>query len=435
MAETTRRSFLQQSGAGVAGAVALNAAVGVRAASVSEKIGMAAIGTGGQGTNLARSFSKQKDVEIHMVCDTDRLRAERAARDVGSITGKTPRVVQDLREVLDNQSIDAVTVATPDHWHGPATLLAVEAGKHVYVEKPCAHNVREGRLMVEASRRHNKVIQVGTQSRSSPAIQEAMSLLHDGAIGDVLVAKAWNSQRRRNIGHAQPGDPPSDLWVGPAPLLPYQSNRLHYNWHWWFNFGTGDAGNDGVHDIDIARWGLGVDVHPSTIASLGGKYYFDDEQEFPDTQYVAFDYPGDGTLGQKKQLIFEHRIWSPYRQEGYENGNAFYGTEGMLLLGKNDGWKLYGPRNKLIKSHSAGGMGEPHHRNFLDCIKNVKRPNADIGIGHLSAALCHLGTIAARKGRSLEFNPQTEQIQGDDDANALVRREYRDGHWAVPRGV
>lgn len=433
----TRRSFLKESGAGVAGAAALSWTGPVPAASQTDKILVGAIGLGGQGTYLAKSFAKQKDVDVAYVCDPDSRRAERAAGAVEAIRGKRPQVVTDLRHILDDRSIDAVTVATPDHWHGPATLLACEAGKHVYVEKPCAHNVREGRLMVEAARRHDRVVQVGTQSRSSEPVIEAMNLLREGAIGEVLVAKAWNSQKRANIGQARPSQPPKeldyDLWVGPAPLMPYQSNLLHYHWHWWYAFGTGDIGNDGVHDIDIARWGLGVETHPSTVASLGGKYFFDDDQQFPDTHYVVFEYPGDGTVGERRQLIFEQRIWSPYRQEGCANGNAFYGTKGMLLLGKNDGWKLFGPRNELLKSSDPGGMGEPHHRNFLDCIKNGQRPHADITIGHRSATLCHLGNIAARLGRTLQFDSHRERIPDDEQADDLLHREYRTGHWAVPR--
>ncbi|MEX0712528.1 MAG: Gfo/Idh/MocA family oxidoreductase, partial [Pirellulales bacterium] len=386
-----------------------------------------------------RSFAAQEDVELAFVCDPDQARAESAAKEAASVTGKPPQVVGDLRRVLDDPRVQAVTVATPDHWHGPATLLALAAGKHVYVEKPCAHNVREGRLMVEAARRHDRVVQVGTQSRTAPHVLRAMQLLAEGAIGQVLVAKAWNSQRRGNIGHASPSDPPAgfdyDMWLGPAPAVPFQTNRHHYHWHWWYDFGTGDFGNDGVHDIDIARWGLGVAEHPSRIAALGGKYHFEDDQQFPDTQYVVFEYPGDGQVGHKRQLIFEQRIWSPYRQEGYENGNAFYGTDGMLLLGKNDGWQLFGPRNKPGETMPAQGIGPPHHRNFLECIKSGSRPNADIEIGHLSAALCHLGNIATRVGRVLAFDPRAEQILNDEEAGRLITRVYRDGHWAVPNAA
>lgn len=441
-----RREFLKTASVGAAAVAAAQVATTSLADEKSkasptdaQKTVMGWIGCGGQATNLLKSFVEQPDVTIAYVCDPETERAKNLAQIVESATGKVPMIVADMRRVLDDKSVDAVCVATPDHWHAPATILACDAGKHVYVEKPCSHNIREGRLMIEAARRNNRIVQVGTQSRSSPAVIEAIELLRSGAIGDVLVAKVWNSQLRRDIGHGQPGQQPDgldyDLWIGPAPMVPFQANRIHYGWHWWFDFGTGDMGNDGVHDIDIARWGLAVDTHPAVITATGGKFFFDDDQQFPDTQYVVFDYPGDGAVKHKKQLIFEQRIWSPYRQEGLENGNAFYGTEGMLVLGKGDGWKLYGPKNQLRKSAEKSGMGLPHHRDFLEAIRTDRHPNADIEIAHLSTALCHLGNIGARLGRTLHFDPAAERFVDDDEANALVRRQYRDGHWAVPRGV
>jgi len=395
------------------------------------------IGPGGHGSGLLASFVAQKDVEVVYVCDPDADRMNQAARVVEQAAGKAPKAVADLRRVLDDKEVDAVVVATPDHWHAPATILACEAGKHVYVEKPCSHNIREGRLMVEAARRNGRVVQVGTQSRSAEYIVRAMQLLREGAIGDILAAKAWNSQLRRDIGKVKPTEPPAhldfDLWVGPTPMVPYQSNLLHSTWRWFFAFGSGDIGNDGVHDIDIARWGLGVETHPNTVAAIGGKYFFDDDQQFPDTQYVVYEY-GTAEAG-KKQLVYEQRLWSPYGQEGYENGNAFYGTKGMLILGKQEGWQLYGPRNERRDQMKGQLDGAVHHRDFLDCIRTGRRPHADIEIGHLSATLAHLGNIAARVRRVIHFDPQTERIVGDEEANGLVRREYRAGHWAVPKGV
>lgn len=434
-----RREFLKQAGFGVAGTAALLATQSLQAAGANDKLVFGAIGCGGQGSAIARSFAGQPDCRVAYVCDPDRARAEKLAAEIKEIQGAQPEIVADLRKILDDKSVDAVTIGTPDHWHAPAAILACAAGKHVYVEKPCSHNVREGRLMIEAARKANRVVQVGTQSRSAAHVRKAAEALRSGAIGDVLVAKAWNSQRRGSIGHAAPSEPPSgfdyDLWVGPAPMTPFQPNRHHYGWHWWFAFGTGDMGNDGVHDIDIARFGLGVETHPTTITAIGGKYAYDDDQQFPDTQYVLFEYPGAGGVGQRRQLIYEQRLWSNYKQEGFENGNAFYGTNGMMLLGKKEGWKLFGPKNQLIDSMEPESLGLPHHRNFIECVRSGAKPNADIEINHLSTALCHLGNLACRVGRRLEFDPQTEQFRGDDEANALLRREYREGHWAVPRGV
>jgi len=424
MSVTSRREFLVQ--AGVA-SVALGAAP-----QANDRITVGVIGCGGMGTSHAKTLAARKDVSIAYVCDPDSTRAAAAAKAVEALTGKAPAAVPDLRKVLDDKAVDAVWIATCDHWHAPAAILAADAGKHVYVEKPCSHNVREGRLMIEAARRNKKVMQVGTQRRSSEFAQKAVQALREGVIGEVLVAKVWNSQLRRNIGRAKPGEAPKhldfDLWTGPAPARPYQSNLLHYNWHWFFDFGTGDMGNDGVHQIDVARWGLGVETHPTSAAALGGKYFFDDDQQFPDTQYAVFEYGG------KKQLVYEQRIWSPYSQEGEDNGNAFYGTKGMMTLGRA-GWQVFGPKNEPGPS-MKGTLGlEPHHSNFLGCIKSGARPAADIEINHLSSTLCHLGNLAARLGRTLRFDPDREQVLGDEEANRLVRRTYRDGHWAAPKGI
>lgn len=436
MSKPNRRKFLKQGGVILAGTAALGlTSRAQQTPGANEKIIIGLIGPGGMGTNLLKSFAAQNDVEIAYVCDVDSDRMNKAAQTAEDISKRRPKTVNDLRRVLDDKSVDAVVIATPDHWHAPATILACDAGKHVYVEKPCSHNIREGRLMIEAARNHARVVQVGTQSRSTEHVRKAMELLHGGAIGEILVAKAWNSQLRGSIGHANPAPPPAnldfDLWVGPAPMVPYQSNLLHASWRWWHAFGAGDMGNDGVHEIDIARWGLGVDTHPSTVSAIGGKYFFDDDQQFPDTQYVVFEYAG----ARKRQLIFEQRIWSPYVQEGLENGNAFYGTKGMMILGKSGGWQLFGPKNQLREKMEGKPDGPAHHRDFLSCIKSGARPHGDIEIGHLSAALVHLGNIATRVGRALHFDPAAEKIIGDDDAAKMVRRSYRENHWAVPKNV
>ena len=432
MKTTSRRTFIKQTTA-IVGAAPF---VARSAESAADRMVLGFVGPGGQGTNLLRSFGAMKDVAIAAVCDVDRKRADLAAKLATDLTGKAPKIVKDMRDVFGDKDIDAVVIGTPDHWHALATILASEAGKHVYVEKPCSHNIREGRLMVEAARKHKRVVQTGTQSRSAPHLREGIERLKNGAIGEILVAKAWNSQLRRDIGKVKPTNPPAeldyDMWVGPAPMRPYQSNLLAGTWRWFFDFGCGDMGNDGVHDLDIARWGLDVETHPSRIAAIGGKYFFDDDQEFPDTQTVAFEF--DQPSGKKKQLIFEQRLWSPYVQEGNENGNAFYGTKGMMILGKHKGWEIFGPRNEPGEKMLHTLDSAPHHRNFLECIRDGKHPNADVEIGHHSAALCHLGNIATRLGRTLKFDPQREHILDDTEADGMVRRMYRE-HWAVPKGV
>lgn len=432
-----RRKFLKRAGASAA-AISF-AGSGIRAAD-SRRVQLAVIGTGGMGTGHVRNLVQRKDAAIDYLCDVDRNRLAEAVKIVESATGKAPVAVTDLRRVLDDKSVEAVFIATPDHWHAPAAILALDAGKHVYVEKPCCHNIREGRLMADAVRRSGKQLQVGTQSRSTLVVQEAIQRLREGEIGEVLVAKAWNSQRRNTIGKSKPAEPPAyldyDLWLGPAPTVEYRPNLLPGVWRWWYDFGCGDIGNDGVHDIDVACWGLGATGHPSRVSCFGGKYFFDDDQQFPDTQYAVFEYPGASKSGSTRQLIFEQRTWSPYVQEGYENGAAFYGTNGMLIIGHAVGWKLFGPRNKLVTQKSGECDLVAHHSNFLDCVRGDGRhPNADITAGHFAATLVHLANIAARLGRVLQFDPASEQIVGDSDAAAMVRRRYRDGHWAVPKGV
>jgi predicted dehydrogenase len=292
--------------------------------------------------------------------------------------------------------------------------------------------------MIDAARRARKICQVGTQSRSTEMNMTAIRMIHEGAIGECLSVRVWNSQLRRNIGRQKPSDPPKHLeyedWLGPAPFVPYQANRSHGVWRWWHSFGAGDIANDGVHDIDVAIWGLQVDTHPTTITALGGKYFFDDDQEWPDTQTCIFDYPSVGKNNRKKQMIFEQRIWTPYKMEGYENGCAFYGTQGMFIVGHSEGWRLYGPRNKELKTMAGGANLLAHHRNFFQAIRGDARPNADIEVGHLSASICHLANISTRLRRVLTFDPKKEEILNDKEAAPMVRRTYRD-HWGRPRGV
>lgn len=434
MRPTSRRTFLRQTSQLVTATALATAARLSQAAEETLTVGV--IGPGGMGTSHLRLLLARKDVRVKYVCDPDAQRAAAAAKLVEQ-HGGSAAAVDDLRRVLDDKSVEAVWIATPDHWHVPAALLALDAGKHVYVEKPVSHNLREGQLLRAAAQRSGRKVQVGMQSRSSAHVHEAMAAIQAGEIGQVLVAKAWNSQLRRSIGHASPSEPPPhlnyDLWLGPAPYRPYQSNFLHGIWRWWYDFGTGDIGNDGVHDLDIARWGLGVTTQPTTITGLGSKFFFDDDQQFPDTQYCVFQWDGDGRVGQKRQLIFEQRIWSPYFQEGYENGNAFYGTKGVLILGKGGGWHIVGAKNAAGRKMTGSVDLPAHHQNFLDAIRNGTPLHCDAEVGHLSASLAHLGNIACRVGRTLHFDEARERVVGDDEADRLLSRTYRPGHWAVPR--
>jgi predicted dehydrogenase len=443
MTVTDRRGFLKSAGLGVAGTVALNFSTApARALGANERVRLGVIGCGGRGQGVAAAFAELDECEVSHVCDPDSERARELAAKLNRRGGKpTPVVARDLRALLDERSVDAVLIATPDHWHAPAAIMACNAGKHVYVEKPCSHKLREGRLLIDAARRNNVAVQHGTQSRNMQLIQTGVQMLREGSIGDVLMAKAWNVQPRGNIGHDKPSDPPAnvdyDTWVGPAPFLPFQKNRFHYGWHWFYNFGTGDMGNDGVHELDYARWGLGVETHPSLILALGGKLFHDDDQEFPDTQQVTFEYPGDGTPGSRRMLVFEMRLWSSNYPHNIDNGAEFYGTKGRMVLTKRGKLELFDAKNQ--KSEQRGDRADDplrtHQLDFFAAIKSGSRPAADIEIGHLSASLCHLGNIATRLGRTLEFDPAAEQVQGDEEAARLVRGEYRDGHWGVPQDV
>ena len=436
MTDPTRRSFLKKAAATSTGAAALAWTGAVNAAGANARIVVGVIGCGGRGSGLAGAFTR--GAEVAYVCDPDEGRRERVKKATGA-----KHSVTDLRQVFDDRSVDAVVIATPDHWHAPAAILACDAGKHVYVEKPQSHNLRESRLLLDAARRNKVIVQHGTQSRTSSLIAGAVQMLREGIIGDVLAAKAWNIQRRGSIGHAEPSDPPPevdyDTWVGPAEFVPFQKNRFHYSWHWWYNFGTGDVGNDGTHEIDYCRWGLGVEGLPSTATGLGGKYFFDDDQEFPDTATCTFEWPGDGRVGSRRQLIFEMRLWDTCYPYNCDSGAEFYGTGGRLFVSKRGKLEVYGERNRRIddlKPKQPPTLAAGHQEDFLDCIRTGRKPAADVEIGHYSVALVHLGNIAVRLGRSLSLDPDKEQIVGDEEANRLLSRTYRkEGHWAIPMGV
>ncbi len=426
MISTDRRSFL-------AGA-SLAIAAGCRFVTAADpsKIKVALIGCGGRAGSHRDEFSKI--AHIAWVCDPDQKRLAEFEKATGA------KSTTDMRRIFDDKEVQAVVVATPDHWHAPASILACNAGKHVYVEKPCSHNFIEGAMLVQAARKNNVVVQHGTQSRSNRQIVNAIQMIKEGAIGDVLMAKAWNIQRRSNIGKSAPSQAPEhvdyDSWIGPAEYLPYQSNRFHYSWHWWHNFGTGDIGNDGAHEIDIARWGLGVEGFPSTVSALGGKYYFDDDQQFPDHATCTFEWPGDGQVGHRRQLMFEMRIWSTNYPYNCDSGVEFYGTKGQLMVSKRGKLMLWSENNKLIESPAPKEIVElpsSHQADFLTAISEGSTPSADIQIGHESTALIHLANIAVRTGKQLDFDPKTQTITNDSQANDLLGRSYRsEGHWAIP---
>lgn len=431
-----RRRFLKLTSAGVAAATTLRAAR-ASAKSAPEKLVVALIGCGGRGVHDANVFKNTPGVELAYVCDVDQTRRMAAAENLKVDASKA---VDDMRRILDDDGVHAVIVATPDHWHSPASILACDAGKNVYVEKPISHNIRESRLLVDAAQRNGSLVQHGTQSRSTGMMIDAVRLLREGIIGDVLAAKCWNIQRRGSIGRGEEAEPPKEIdydsWVGPAPMIPYRTNRVHNRWTPWYHFGAGDMGNDGVHDLDYTRWGLGVEEHPSKISAIGGKFYFDDDAEFPDTQQVTFQYPGAGAPGSQRMLIYEQRLWTTNYPHNCDSGAEFYGDKGQMFLSRRGKIEVQNAGNERVEvAVTPGAQDEVSHvANFCDAVRGSAKLNADALTGHLSTSLCHLGNIATRLGRSLSFDPKAEQIVGDDEANSLVRREYRE-HWGTPQGV
>lgn len=417
-----------------AGATAIRPRRLARAAP-SDTVTICLMGVGGRGQTMAQWFGALPDVRIPVICDVDANVVGRTTRMVTESQGKAPRLEPDIRRVLEDRGIDAVVMATPIHWHAPGTILACEAGKDVYVEKPASHNIREGRLMVDAARRHERVVQMGIQSRSRPVTQRFVDYVQSGKLGQTLMAKVWNVQMRRNIGHKADEPVPAgveyDTWTGPLPPMPFNRNRYHgtVNWHW--HYGAGDIGNDGVHWLDIARWAMGVGL-PRQISGMGAKLYFDDDQQTPDTMNISYDYGS-------KVIHFEQRLWNSYRLEGSENSVAVYGSEGMAQVGRWQGghheFRVFDAKGQQVHSDREPSPDFNHHaRNFIDCVKSRRQPAGDIEAGHLSTVLCHLGNIVARTRRAIHFDSKAEQVSGDAEANKLVTREYR-RHWSTPKGV
>jgi predicted dehydrogenase len=417
MPSVNRRDFLTASAASAAGLSALTAAGA--ADRPNERHVLAVMGVNGRGRDLIRGFSAFEDVEIAYICDPDDNVIPAALRAVNARQQRPPRHERDVRRVLEDRNVTALVIAAPDHWHALATIWACQAGKHVYVEKPASHNLVEGRRMVEAARRHNRVVQLGTQRRSDASYRSAAELVRSGRLGKVPFARTWIAGHRPSIGHANDTDPPRgvdyDLWLGCAPQRPFNPNRFHYKWHWNWDYGTGELGNNGIHALDMVRMLLNLDV-PQRISAGGGKYFYDDDQVTPDTHVATFDFA-------QCCVIWEHRIWSRTGLAGQPFGVALYGERGTLLF-DNRGWHVE-DGIEASDTVTRDSSQRTHLRNFLDCIRSGARPNADIEQGHKSTSLCHLGNIALRLGRTLRFDGQTETCTGDDEANRMLRRTYR----------
>lgn len=425
--EANRRDFIKWSAAGAAAglssfALADEDSPSGKRVSANDKIVLAVMGVNGRGSALAQTFMANPGAEIAYVCDVDQQALDKALVIVQKGQSRKPQAVKDFRQALDDKSVDALVVAAPNHWHAPATILGCSAGKHVYVEKPCSHNPREGELAVEASRKHQRVVQMGSQRRSRPSIIEAVKKVQDGAIGRVMYARTWYNNRRPAIGKGKPAEVPSHLdyalWQGPAPARPFMDNVIHYKWHWFWHWGNGELGNNGIHALDVARWALDVQF-PTRVTSGGAKHRWDDDQQTPDTHLVTYDFG-------PKTILWEGLSWSAYGPGGSMFGMSFHGDAGTLLLADN-GYKIYDLQNKETGAFAGKGSDTEHIANFLDCIRTGARPNADIEDGHRSTLLCHLGNIAHRVNRVLTVDSKSGHIQGDEQAMQLWSREYQPG--------
>jgi len=477
----SRRDFASRLGVAAAGLAvggeflrpAVHAATQGRILGANDRVVLASIGIRGQGNSLKRGFARLANVEIKTLCDVDANLAPERINDqrLADVPTFKPGFVQDLRRVMDDKDIDAVIIASPNHWHALATIWALQAGKHVYVEKPSSHTVWEGRKMVEAASRFNKIVQVGTMNRSRPAVRQAIKFMHDGGIGKVYMARGLCFKPRPAIGKYPDGpmapgekyaltvgstsyeptyDEPYlskvdyDLWLGPAPKRPFNRNRFHYNWHWHWDFGNGDTGNQGPHQFDIARWGLNKQEHPTKIRSVGGYFGAEASQETPDTQTTLYEY-ADGTI-----LEFATRGEFTNDEGTQRIGNLFYGSKGWLWIdGDGRKWQSYmGPKNEkgpgADAPPEAGGSDPlvltsieyPHYQNFIDALRagDPKKLTCDVLEGHLSSALPHLANISYRVGRSLVFDGKTERFTDDKKADQLLTREYRKG-FEIPKSL
>ena len=435
-----RREFLAASGSTVA---AMTAAQYSRVLGANDRLNAAVVGVNGRGKSHVRAVAENPGMHVAAVVDIDQSVAEQAAAYAKQHQPEAPKEYRDLRDMLADKEIDVVTIATTNHWHALSTIWAVQAGKDVYCEKPASHNIWEGRKMVEAARKYKRMVQIGQQSRSTPHKIEAVRRLREGLIGEVYMAKGLCFKRRKSIGttavSAVPPGVDYDIWLGPAQPYEFKRNRFHYNWHWHWAFGNGDIGNQGVHEMDVARWGLGIDHLPEHAFSAGGHFVYDDDQETPNTQHATFDYGGRMLQFEVRGLITggECRLLEDSGGGNHTIGVVFFGSDGFLTV-SNQGYRAYlgekrtpGPRRA-----SDGDATGLHFENFRQAAlsRRVSDLNSDVLDGHLSAALCHLANISYRTGDKLLFDPETESFAGNFGANELLKRDYR-APWIVPEDV
>jgi predicted dehydrogenase len=417
----SRRQFLGRTG--TAAALALAGPLILRGAeSPGRLLRVAVMGVNGRGLAHIQGFLAQPDVEIAYVCDVDSRALAKAAKAVADRQGKAPQTISDFRHALDDRSVDVLAIAAPNHWHAPATILGCAAGKHVYVEKPGSHNPREAEWMVAAAAKHQRQVQMGNQRRSWAWVREAIAKVHAGEIGKVTFARTWYNNARPSIGRGQRTTVPEwlnyELWQGPAPERPFKDNVVHYNWHWLWHWGNGELGNNGIHALDVARWGLQVD-HPKSVSCGGGRYQFDDDQETPDIYQTTYDF---GTCGMSWESMSHH----PYGFENAQFGIAFHGDQGVLIIAGNN-YRILDPNGKERFKFEGKWNDSDHFGNFVRAIRDGEKLASPIADGQKSTQLCHLGNIAWRTGRTLQLDPATGELRKRSDAGGLWEREYRRG--------
>jgi predicted dehydrogenase len=441
--DNCRRKFIKKTGIGALGLTiggvlpAFDASSYSRIIGANNRIHVMTVGVNSRGNALANNFARQKDCEVVSVCDVDKRAVEKCIHDVKIIQTRIPKGERDFRKALEDKQTDAVVIAMPDHWHTPAALLALQAGKHVYLEKPVSYCPREGELLVEAAAKYRKVVQIGTQRRSWPNVIKAIQQVQDGVIGKVHFGKGWYVNDRPSIGIGKAIAVPEwldwDLWQGPAPRTVYKDNIVHYNWHWLWRWGTAESLNNGTHMIDLLCWGMNL-KYPAKVSSTGGRYYYKDDWETPDTQTVSMEFGNEASL-----------LWEGYSCNGKLIDNSpvgviFYGDGGSLYISGGDNYKIFDKKNKLVKDvqsdvkinaqntiSPAQHLDAIHILNFFDGIQNGVPLNMTVEAGHKCTLLMQLANISLRTGHMLEINPNNGHIINDNDAQRYWNRSYEPG--------
>ncbi|MDF1572944.1 MAG: Gfo/Idh/MocA family oxidoreductase [Bacteroidales bacterium] len=442
----SRRSFIKKTAGISSAAIIAPTIVNSKVFGANDRINAAVLGLNGRGNSHVSSLMNQKNVEVTTLCDPDLNILNTRQQEFKEKYGHSVSLEQDLRRVMDNKDIDVVSIASPNHWHALSVIWACQAGKDVYVEKPGSHNIWEGRKMVEAAHKYDRIVQHGVQLRSSPAVNEAIKLLREGYIGRVYMARGLVFRWRGDIGDQGFSPVPDgldyDLWTGPAPKRPFTRNLVHYNWHWHWDYGNGDVGNQGIHETDLCMWGLDVGL-PTKITSMGGKFLWDDSKEVPEVLTSVYNYPDEDKI-----IQFEVRPWCTNTEQGVTVGNIFYGDKGILVVDGYNSFKTYMGQNREPGLSGDDGAAEAsgmdrgasgtdgHFANFIDAVRkhDASILNGPVETAHLSSGLAHLGNIAYRLGKVLTFNPQAEKFVNDPEADEMLTRNYRKG-YVVPERV